>query len=101
MEMETKIPVKGALKNNGVEAYFSTVISTKVVPLKKLEPYESDLLTITDDDRDQGFKYVFQTRLTKDTTGEKIRAPIGMFDRNETYIDNNVQNVIDRLHQYY
>ena len=29
MAMETKVPVKGALKNNGIEAYFSCVVSTK------------------------------------------------------------------------
>ena len=33
MVMETKVPVKGATKNNGIESYFSLVIATKKVPL--------------------------------------------------------------------
>ena len=47
MVMETKVPVKGALKNNGIESYFSVVLATKKVPLKALENYQSDLLNIT------------------------------------------------------
>jgi len=44
---------------------------------------------------------LFQTRLTKETVNERIRSPMGMWTRNETYIDNNLQNVINRLHEYY
>lgn len=98
---ETSIPVKGALKNNGIESYFSVVLACKKVPLKQLADYENDLLTITEEEEILGFKYVFQTRLTKDTVNERIRGPLGLFDRNETFIDNNMQLVIDRLHEYY
>lgn len=101
MVMENKVPVKGALKNQGVEAYFSVVISTKKVKLKELEKYKNALLTITEDDEDIGFKYVFQTRLTKDTVNERIRAPEGMWARNETFIDNDVSLVLKRIHEHY
>ena len=101
MVMETKVPVKGATKNNGVESYFSLVIATKKVPLKTLKDYQSDLLTITPEEQALGFKYVFQTKLTKETVGERLRGPMGMFDTQETFIDNNAQLVMDRLHQYY
>ena len=100
-EMKTAVPIKGALKGNGVEAYFSTVVSTKKIELKQLEAYENDLLIITDDDRDLGYKHVFQTRPTKNTTGERIRSPIGMFSREQTYMDNNAQLLLDHLHHYY
>ena len=50
LEMKTSVPVKGSLKNNGIEAYFSTVVSTKKITLKDLEPYKSDLLKITEQD---------------------------------------------------
>lgn len=99
--METKVPIKGALKNNGVEAYFSVVVAAKKVPLKMLEDYENDLLTITADDEMLGYKHVFQTRLTKDTVNERIRAPMGMWNINETFIDNNAQLLMNRLHEYY
>ena len=101
MSMETKVPVKGSIKNNGVESYFSVVISSKKVPLKALKDYGSDLLTITPDEEALGFKYVFQTRLTKDTVGERMRGPLGLFETKETFIDNNAQLVLNRLHEYY
>ena len=101
MTLETKVPVKGATANTGVEAYFSTVISTKKVSTNVLKDYVNPLLTITEDDELLGFKYVYQTRLTKDTVNERIRSALGMWTKEETYIDNNIQHVIDRLHSYY
>lgn len=62
---------------------------------------QSKLLTITPEEEALGFKYVYQTRLTKDTVGERIRSPLGMWDTKETFIDNNLQLVFDRLHEYY
>lgn len=101
MVVETKIPVKGALKANGIEAYFSLVISTKKMTLKALEGYKSDLLTITEEEELLGFKHVFQTKLTKSTVNERIRAPMGMFTTQETFIDNNINLVFKRLEEYY
>jgi hypothetical protein len=101
MVIETKVPVKGSLKNNGIESYFTVVIASKKVPLKALKEYSSDLLTITPEEEALGYKYVFQTKLTKDTVNERLRGPLGLFDTKETYIDNNMQLVLDRLHEYY
>lgn len=103
MVTETMVKVKGSIMNQGIESYFTNVISTKKVPLTKLTELNanSGLLTITEEDEILGFKYVFQTRLTKDTVNERIRAPMGMWAPNETFIDNNTQFVIDRLHKYY
>jgi hypothetical protein len=99
--METMVKVKGSTMNQGVESYFCNVIAAKKITLKKLEPYENDLLVITPEEEILGFKYVFQTQLTKETVNERIRGSIGLWDRNHTYIDNNLQNVLDRLHAYY
>lgn len=101
MIMETKVPVKGALKNNGIESYFSVVISTKKMSLKALDGYKSSLLTVTPEEAALGFKYVFQTKLTKETVNERLRGPLGLFDTSETFIDNNIQLVLDRLTEYY
>lgn len=101
MTVETKVPVKGSLKNNGIESYFSVVIASKKVPLKILKEYKNDLLTITPEEEALGFKYVYQTKITKDTVNERLRGPLGLFDTKETYIDNNMQLVLDRLHDYY
>ena len=80
---------------------FTTVVSTKKMPLKDLEPYKNDMLTITEDEELLGFKYVFQTRLTKQTLGERIRSPMGMFTKEETFINNDVQILLDHLKDYY
>lgn len=101
MVMESKVPVKGSLKNNGIESYFSVVIGAKKLTLKALKDYKSDLLTITPEEEALGFKYVFQTKITKDTVHERLRGPMGLFDTNETFIDNNMQLVLNRLKEYY
>ncbi len=101
MLMETKVPVKGSLKNNGIESYFSVVIASKKVQLKTLKEYGSDLLNITPEESALGFKYVFQCKLTKDTVNERLRGPLGLFDTKETFIDNNIQLVINKLREYY
>ena len=101
MIMETKAVVKGALKGTGLEAYFSVVIASKKVPLKALKDYGSPMLTITPEEEALGLKYVFQTKLTKDTINERLRGPLGLFDTKETFIDNNMQAVLNRLHEYY
>lgn len=101
MMMRTQVPVKGSLKNNGIEAYFSTVVSTKRMPLSALEPYQSELLNITDEDRDLGYKHVFQTRPTKETVGERIRSPMGLFSKEQTFMDNDANLLLQHLRRFY
>lgn len=101
MVMETYVPIKGALKGVGLESFFSIVIASKKAPLKTLKDYSSPLLNVTPEDEALGFKYVFQTKLTKDTVSERLRGPLGLFSNQETYIDNNMQLVLNRLHEYY
>lgn len=104
MEMKVSVPIKGALKNNGVEAYFSTVVAAKKVALRELEPYLTDgnkLLTVSEEEEALGYKHVFQTRPTKGTTGERIRSPMGMFTREQTFIDNDAQVLLDHLTDFY
>jgi hypothetical protein len=66
-----------------------------------LKDYPNALLNISAEDEALGYKHCFQTRLTKDTVGERLRGPMGMWMVTETFIDNNAQQVLDRLHQYY
>lgn len=101
MSYKTSVPIKGSLKGNGIESYFSTVLSTKRMLVKDLEPYTNKLLNITEEEKLLGFKYCFQTKLTQKTANERIRAPMGMWDTSETFIDNNVEHLITRLHEYY
>lgn len=101
MVMETKVPIKGSLANQGVESYFSCIVSTKKVTIDDLAKYQNDLLTYNDREQALGFKYVFQTQITKDTVNERMRSPMGLFDDNETFINNDVTLVLKRLDEYY
>lgn len=101
MQMESRVPVKGSVGKTGVEADFTTILSSKQMPIKKLEGFENDLLHITDEEREDGFKYVFVTRVTKESIGEKMRSAIGLWSRKELYIDNDLNQVFERLKQYY
>lgn len=98
---ETFIPVKGALKNNGIESYFSLVLGAKRLNLSALQGYESDLLNITDREKRLGFKHVLQTDITADTVHERLRSPIDLFSDEEAFVDGNIQVVINRLKEYY
>jgi hypothetical protein len=101
MVVETKVPIKGALKNNGLEAYFSTVITARKMSLNQLKDYSSDLLNINEEDELLGYKYVYQTKITKDTVNHRIRSSMGMWPIAETFIDNDAELLLERLHQYY
>lgn len=99
--MRTYVPIKGALKNQGVEAYFTTVVSTKAMSLLDLEPYESNLLNINDDERALGYKHVFQTKKTKESLGETIKSPEDLFTRKESFMDNDVALLLKHLKAFY
>lgn len=98
---EVYVPVKGALKRNGVEAFFSVIVAAVKMPLKKLKGYENDLLEITPREEKLGYKHVFQTQTTKDSLGDRLRGPFDMWTIEETYIDNNAQNLLTVLDDYY
>jgi len=101
MVTETFVPIKGATAKVGVESFFSTVISTKKMSLLDLEKYGSPLLNVSEEEEMLGYKYVYQTKLTKDSINERIRGPMGMWSNGETFIDNSAQHVIDKLKDYY
>lgn len=101
MVVETKVPVKGALKNQGIEAYFTCIVYAKRVPLKLLKNYENELLVVTEEEEMLGFKHVFQTCITKDTVHERIRSPRFMWKTNESFIDNDVVKLFKRIDEFY
>ena len=101
MTLETMVKVKGGLMNNGIEAFFTNIVSTKKVPISILENYENELLNITDRERMLGYKHVFQTLQTKETVNERMRSPLFMWDDSETFIDNDITLVLERLNKFY
>ena len=99
--MEKKVPIKGALKNTGIESYFSVIVAAKKVPIALLENYKNQYLNITPEEEAIGIKHVFQTRTTKETVNERMRGPMGMWSIQETFIDNDTQLLMDKLRSYY
>lgn len=100
-EMESRVPIQGALKNNGFEAFFSLVVHTKTISLRKLEKQKSKLLSISDAEEIMGIKYVYQVNKTKETSSDRIRSPMGMFPPTEPYMDNDAQLLSDALEMFY
>ena len=98
---ENKVPVKGAVGKKGVEADFTTILQSKRVTLKELKGFENDLLTISDEEKEDGFKYVFQTRIDKKSMGGKMRSAMTLWSRKELYINNDMDLVFKRLHEFY
>lgn len=101
--LETVVKVKGSLMNNGIESFFTNIVAAKRMTVANLKKSgaKSEYLNITEEEEELGYKHVFQTRITKDTVHERIRGPIGMWERKHVFIDNNIQHVIDRLDWYY
>lgn len=100
MIMDVSVPVKGAVGKTGVEADFTTILATKRMPIAILKEHPNDLLVITPEEEEDGFKYVFQTRIDKSSMGEKMRSALGLWKREEKYIDNDLNKVFKRLHEY-
>lgn len=104
--LDTIVPVKGAIGKRGVEAFFNDIVACKKLTISSLEGELKDranspMLNITDNERDLGYKHVIQTRLTKDTVNERIRSPEDLWAINETFIDGNIQTVLDRMDEFY
>ncbi|MBP93775.1 MAG: hypothetical protein CMC55_06620 [Flavobacteriaceae bacterium] len=98
---ETLVKVKGSLMDKGIESAFSCVVAVKTMTLRKLEDYANPLLQISEMDEINGYKHVFQTMKTKETTGERMRSPLEMWDRTETFIDNDINLYFNRIAEYY
>lgn len=100
-QSETKGAIKGAVGRRGIEGDMTTVLMAKRITVKEAKKWENDLLQITEENEEDGFVHVFQTRPDKHTMGEPIRCPDMLFSRKEKYISNNLDSVFDRLKAYY
>lgn len=97
-EIVSKVPVKGAVGRRGVEADYTYIVRSVVMPVRKLKDpkFQNDLLTITEEEEEDGVKYVFQTRPFKGT-GNTCRSPKGTWGRNELFIDASAEAVMKRI----
>lgn len=103
------MPIKGALKGNGVESYFNNVIYTRTIKVTELEniaeklnvEWDSNMYSVTANEKMLNQKHVFQTNLTEDYVYSRISSPIGCFEDNQIFMDNDMQKLIDHLEEYY
>ena len=93
--------IKGGLKGTGIEAYFSLNVTARATPIKELDKHPSQYLNIDEEERELGYKHVFQVRKTKETTGSRIRGPMGLFPKSTVYTDNCAQMLLDVVHEFY
>ena len=81
---------------------FSVVVEADCrVITKKIKNIKNDFFTISPKEAQLGIVYHFITTRTKDHPGTLARSPSDMWDFSEVYIDNNIQNVLDVMEEYY
>lgn len=97
------VPVKGALKAQGLEAYFSIIVYARNMTINELENYQFDdnLFTLTERDKRNKTKRVFQCDITPDMVESGIRAPLGCFADNQIFMDNDFDKLLSHLDSYY
>jgi hypothetical protein len=100
-QMEYRVPIKGSVGKIGAEADFTNILTTRRVAISELEGHENDLLHITDEEREDGEKCVFVTRPSGDLRGIKSRSTNGLWKRSELYIDNDLEQVFNRIQEFY
>lgn len=94
-EVITQAFCKGSVAKIGMEAAATSVIYAKTVPINKLTPNE--YLNITQEEREDGCKHVFQTRKDKQSRNESMKFIEGVFTRDEKFIDNNCQHIFSAV----
>lgn len=95
------IAVKGSMADRGIESFFTNIVYADCVDIDELEEFQNDMLSITEDEKEDGTKYVFQTRKLQGGAGINIRATKDMWPRNKGYIDNNIMHVIKTIKNHY
>ena len=104
MIVTSRSGVKGSVgKVTGLEAFFTTVVYAKRVPMKYLDKYRENAqyLNITEQDVRNKAKCVYVTAPADGHEGDRIRSPIGMFDPKDLYMDNNIQTLINIQNQFF
>ena len=93
--VEDDIPLSGKAKKRGAAADYTKILTAKMMSVTELDKYPNNLLTITDQDREDNCKNVFMTRPFRGD-GNLSRGFNMLLERKHLYIDNN----IDQLRNY-
>lgn len=99
MEVRSKLDLKGSAGKTS-ERDFSIILTARLVNVDTLKQFDNPWLNITEDEEFTGQKYVFQTKPFQ-KEGNMSRTPLGMFDRNSIFIDNDMAQFTKLLDEYY
>lgn len=94
--------LKGVIGKTGLEAYFTTVVAAKCVPLQTLETYGAispENITISEEDRMLGTKYVFQLKNLPDQPEKRLRGFRKVLEGQTPFINNDVQWILDKQNE--
>ncbi len=92
-----KIAVKGGMKDRGIESFFTNILYADCVDTEDLVGFENSHLTITPDEEEDELKYVLQTRKTGTGVGLNVRSTLGLWERKEAYIDNDITIFLNKM----
>ena len=97
-----RVPMQGSEAKHGYEAYFNHVIYTTKLPInlanKILEEgvfANPEQFTISE--QEKNVKYAFVTQQTEEYALGRIRSDFGTWETNQTYINNDIQLVMDHF----
>jgi len=100
--VESKVLIQGAIGKAGLSGHFTTVLEAISKPVnKRLKGMQNELMIITAKEDMIGIKYLFLTRAMKGHLSSLARSADDLWEDDELYIDNSIQNVINRLQEYY
>ena len=100
-ETISKLVLQGSIGKAPIGDYTTVLEATSMTINKKLKGMQNDLMKLTEWELEDGIKYLFVTRRTKRNPISLARSASDLWERNELYIDNSIQNVIERLEEYY
>lgn len=89
------IPVQGSLKDLRMENFFTNILYADVLDADDLDEYSNDLL-VPDEDDPQTY-YVYQTRKCETGMGANVRSTHGLWTKDETFIANDCQAIINKM----
>ena len=94
--------IQGGAGKSPISDYTVVVEADSKALTKKMEKIDTDLFSISETERLKGIKYYFITTRTKADPATLARSSDDMWKLpEEVYIDNNVQNVLDVMEDFY
>lgn len=90
-----QIPVQGSLRDLKIENFFTNILYSDVLDAEDVSEYKNPYLVPDEDDEET--YYVYQTRKCSSGLGANVRSTKTLWTKDETFIANNCQVVLDKM----